>query len=152
MGIILCMRPGNKRRRYNVTLSLIGWAHTQYDPCVFLGDLLCLHNSCHMALWIVVIIGSNNGLSPIQCQSITCSNAELFSIEPWETKTSVKFEQNTIIFIQENHSKMSSAKYWPCCLGLSVRGSTVTQCNIIRLYRVDMKSFRTSENKGLCSI
>ena len=32
--IILCMRPANERRRYNVTSSLIGWPHTQNDPCV----------------------------------------------------------------------------------------------------------------------
>ena len=31
-GIILCMRPANERRRYNVTSSLIGWAHSRYDP------------------------------------------------------------------------------------------------------------------------
>ena len=31
-GIILCMRPANGRRRYNVTSSLIGWTHTQKDP------------------------------------------------------------------------------------------------------------------------
>ena len=28
-GIILCMRRANERRRYIVTSSLIGWAHTQ---------------------------------------------------------------------------------------------------------------------------
>ena len=28
------MRPANKRRRYNVTSSLIGWGHTQNDPCI----------------------------------------------------------------------------------------------------------------------
>ena len=27
------MRPANERQRYNVTSSLIGWAHTQIDPC-----------------------------------------------------------------------------------------------------------------------
>ena len=32
-GIILYMRPANERWRYTVTLSLIGWAHTQNDPC-----------------------------------------------------------------------------------------------------------------------
>ena len=32
-GIILCMRPANERRRYIVTSSLIGCAHTQNDPC-----------------------------------------------------------------------------------------------------------------------
>ena len=26
------MRPANERRRYNVMLSLIGWAHTQNHP------------------------------------------------------------------------------------------------------------------------
>ena len=31
-GIILCMRPVNERRRYTVTPSLIGWAHTQNYP------------------------------------------------------------------------------------------------------------------------
>ena len=32
-GIILCMHPANERQRYNVKSSLIGWAHTQNDPC-----------------------------------------------------------------------------------------------------------------------
>ena len=30
-GIILCMHPANERRPYNVTSSLIGWAHTQNE-------------------------------------------------------------------------------------------------------------------------
>ena len=33
MRFILCMRPANERWRYNVTSSLIGWAHAQNDPC-----------------------------------------------------------------------------------------------------------------------
>ena len=32
-GIILCMLPSNGRWCYNVALSLIGWVHTQNDPC-----------------------------------------------------------------------------------------------------------------------
>ena len=31
-GIVLCVCPANEGRRYNVTSSLIGWAHTQNDP------------------------------------------------------------------------------------------------------------------------
>ena len=31
--IILCLHPANERRRYIVTSSLIGWVHTQNDPC-----------------------------------------------------------------------------------------------------------------------
>ena len=30
--IILGMGSANERRRYNVTSSLIGWAHTKTDP------------------------------------------------------------------------------------------------------------------------
>ena len=30
---IVYMGPANERRRYTVTPSLIGWAHTQNDPC-----------------------------------------------------------------------------------------------------------------------
>ena len=32
-GIIFYMRPANERRHYNVTLPLIGLAHSQNDPC-----------------------------------------------------------------------------------------------------------------------
>ena len=32
-GIILCMCLANERWHYIVTSSLIGWAHTQNDPC-----------------------------------------------------------------------------------------------------------------------
>ena len=31
-GIFFNKRPTNERRRYNVTSSLIGWAHAQNDP------------------------------------------------------------------------------------------------------------------------
>ena len=34
-GIISCRCPVNKRRHYNVTSSLIGWAHTQSDPWLY---------------------------------------------------------------------------------------------------------------------
>ena len=32
--ILLWMHPANERRRYNVTSSLIGWAHSQNAPCI----------------------------------------------------------------------------------------------------------------------
>ena len=34
------MRPANERRCYNLTSSLIGWAHTQNDPWASAGTLL----------------------------------------------------------------------------------------------------------------
>ena len=33
-GLILGLRPANERRRYKVTLSLMGWAQTKNQPCV----------------------------------------------------------------------------------------------------------------------
>ena len=33
-SIILCMCPANERWCYSVTPTLIGWAHTQNDPCI----------------------------------------------------------------------------------------------------------------------
>ena len=35
-GTILYMRPANERRRYTVTPSLIGWAHSEIGPCICL--------------------------------------------------------------------------------------------------------------------
>ena len=32
-GLILRLRPANERRRYFVTTSLIGWAHTKNQRC-----------------------------------------------------------------------------------------------------------------------
>ena len=34
--IILSMGSANGRLQYNVTSTLIGWAHTKYDPCFVL--------------------------------------------------------------------------------------------------------------------
>ena len=33
--VILRMRPANERWCYSVTPSLIGWAHTENDPCLW---------------------------------------------------------------------------------------------------------------------
>ena len=41
-GIILCMRQANERRRYIITSSLIGWAHTQSDR----WDYVMVTNYC----------------------------------------------------------------------------------------------------------
>ena len=42
--LFLCMRPANERRRYNVTSSLVRWAHTQNDPFVWYDT--CLDEYC----------------------------------------------------------------------------------------------------------
>ena len=65
------MRPANERRRYIVTSSTIGWAHTQNDPCKWTLDcgvgmiLICgtrqLFNQYNLTsdvilLWELIII------------------------------------------------------------------------------------------------
>ena len=42
MGIIFCMRPANERRRYNVTSSLIGWAHMESIWSSAMGIIFCM--------------------------------------------------------------------------------------------------------------
>ena len=48
-GIISCMRPANERRRYIVTSSLIGWAHTQISPWFCFGYVIVLDGF----VWII---------------------------------------------------------------------------------------------------
>ena len=62
-GPFLCMRPANERRRYNVTLTLIGWAHTRNVPWqwhiyfpmqmqhLYIGLLLGDDNPTECRLW-----------------------------------------------------------------------------------------------------
>ena len=50
----MCMRPANERRRYNVTSSLIGWTHSQGDPCISIAFRRMAQDP--------VNIGSGNGL------------------------------------------------------------------------------------------
>ena len=49
-GIILCIRPANESRRYIVTSSPIGWAHTQNDPCKWWSSYI--HHICVTRLGI----------------------------------------------------------------------------------------------------
>ena len=51
--IIWYMHPANERRRYNVTSSLIGWAHSQNDPC---------YHNINTFTWKCVIIWSKFSL------------------------------------------------------------------------------------------
>ena len=51
------MRPANKRRRYNVTLSLIGFSHTQNDICL-ISSLLSVKTyiASLKIIYIIIII------------------------------------------------------------------------------------------------
>ena len=52
-GIILCisMCPASEKLRYTVTPSLIGWAHTQNDPCTAWPDP-CHQDIIYLSGWV----------------------------------------------------------------------------------------------------
>ena len=57
-GINLWMRPANERRRYIVTSSLIGWAHTRNDP--WSHQIRCYSGGLRAVEgWVPVCLGSN---------------------------------------------------------------------------------------------
>ena len=68
----------------------------------------------------LIIIGSDNGLSPDRRQAIIWTNARLLSIGHLGTY----FNENLIKIqqfpLKKVHVKMSSAKWRPSCLGLNV--------------------------------
>ena len=47
-GLFLDLGPANERRRYKVTLSLIGWAQTLNQPWTSSIDLAWSHGTCWM--------------------------------------------------------------------------------------------------------
>ena len=70
-GTILCMRPANDRRRYIVTSSPIGLAHTQNEPCLW-------YTSKNI-LWTCWLIISKRTLWPVRsgAPSLTSINFTL---------------------------------------------------------------------------
>ena len=82
-GIILCMCPANERRRYNVTSSLIGWAHAQDDHWAWTKwPTVCRpHFQMHWLEWI--FIENFNEVYPSR------SNSWQVSIGPGNVSTNV---------------------------------------------------------------
>ena len=68
----------------------------------------------------LTIIGSDNGLSPARRQAIIWTNDGILLIGPLRTNVSeILIEIYTFLF-KKMRLKLSSAKWWPFCLGLSV--------------------------------
>ena len=36
----MCMHPVNESLHYNITQALIGWAHTQNDPLLYMNNFM----------------------------------------------------------------------------------------------------------------
>ena len=74
----------------------------------------------HICVGKLIIIGSDNGLSPDRRQAILWTNARLLSMGPLRTyfnENLIKIQQFSL---KKMHVKMSSAKWRPSGLGLNV--------------------------------
>ena len=76
-----------------------------------------------------LIIGSDNGLSPVQRQTIIWTNVGTLLIGPLETNCSEILIEVHIYSFKKMHLKISSVKWRPFCLDLNV----LTSCHVYRL-------------------
>ena len=74
----------------------------------------------HICVGNLIIIGSDNGLSPGRRQAIIWTNAGILLIGPWGTNFSDILIGIRAFSFKKIHLKMSSAKWRPFCLGLNV--------------------------------
>ena len=74
----------------------------------------------HICVGKLIIIGSDNGLSPDRGQAIIWTNAELLSIGPLPTYFSENLIKMQQFSLKKMHVKMLSAKWRLSCLGLNV--------------------------------
>ena len=81
----------------------------------------------HICVGKLLIIGSDNGLSPDRRQAIIWTNAALLSIGPLRTYFSENLIKIQQFSLKKLHVKMSSAKWRPSCLGLNVLKNMVMQ-------------------------
>ena len=102
---------GNQQTKYQSILLLTfceEWTHWNRVAHIYISKI------------IIIIIGSDNGLAPGQCQAITWTNAGILLIGSLEINFSeILIESNTFSF-KKMHLKMSSAKWGASCLDLNV--------------------------------
>ena len=93
---------------------------TKIHNCIRYQSLTHWGRVTHICVSKIIIIGSDNGLSPDRRQAIIWTNAGILLIGPWGTNFS---EISTVIqtfSFKKMHVKMSSAKWRPFCFGLNV--------------------------------
>ena len=92
---------------------------------IFYSRKLWLWISQVVAGWS--IIGSDNGLAPDRHQAIIWTNAGILSSEPLGTNFSEILIKIHIFSFKKMHLQMSSGKWRPFCLGLSVLNHMFTK-------------------------
>ena len=92
----------------------------------------------HICVSKLTITGSDNGLSPGRRQATIWTNAGILLIGPSGTN----FSENLIEILSFSFTKMrlkvSSAKWWPFCLGLNVLSMTVLADESMCTYYIDL--------------
>ena len=79
----------------------------------------------HLCLNKLIIIGSNNGVSPVRRQAIIWINAGILLFEPLGTNFSEFLIEILTFAFKKMCLKVSSAKWRPFCLGLDVLSNGV---------------------------
>ena len=82
----------------------------------------------HICVSKLIIIGSDNGLSPGRCQAIIRTNAGILLIGPLGTNFSEILSEIHTFSFKKMCLKMSSGKWRPFCLDLNVLRPTEGHC------------------------
>ena len=101
-------------------VALCYWKLSKRSPLTHWGRVT------HICVGKLIIIGSDNGLSPDRRQAIIWTNAGLLSIGLLRTYFSENLIEIQQFSLKKMHVKVSSAKWRPSCLGLNVLTGSVT--------------------------
>ena len=106
----------------------------------------------HIRVGKLIIIGSDNGLSPGRRQAIIWTNARIWSMGPLGTNFSeISIEIHTFSF-RKMHLKMSSAKWRLSCLGLNVLNVIILRKRLhIIIIIISLQCAPAPEDLFLCS-
>ena len=109
----------------------------QWQPsCLSLNVLTHWGRVTHICVSKLIIIGSDNDLSPERRQAIIWTNAGILLIRPLGTNFSEILIRNQTFSFKKMHLKMSFGKCRPFCLSLNVLSVLLGWCR---------KSFNPSE-------
>ena len=102
----------------------VGFKQTKHrnKHALFCGTVILTHwgRVTHICVSKLTIIGSDNGLSPGRRQAIIRINAGILLIRTLGTNFGEILSKIGAFSFKKMHLKMSSAKWRPFCLGLSV--------------------------------
>ena len=110
-------------------------------PGKFGNNLTHWGQATHICVSEIIIIVSDNGLSPGRCQAIIWTNVGILLIGPLGINFSeILIEINTFSF-KKMHLKMSSAKWHLFCFSLNVLKKIMNACCDIALWWMPQNTF-----------